>query len=184
MTEKISGVVEAVSKPKDVRTKNGAFKRVGFKLGETWYNSFGKTVPEVRKGDSVTFEASEGEYGWDIKGEIAVANAPQAPRTGDGRPVVERPYDVGIKVGHAITNAVSIVGPIAVGDDEAAYAKSIEKWARFIIRISNKLNENFSTIAGNKPAAPAVVPPPTAPVAPPAPPAVNKVDDFDDDVPF
>ena len=147
---KITGAVEAVSS-QEKRAKGGIMYRIGIKVGGEWYNQFKKTKPTVQKGDEVTFTWKQTEYGKDIDGDLLVTEAGESS-TGDGRPASSakapagrgNSFDSGIKVGHALNNAVALV---VAGTVKPAKGKTtietIENVAWQIIKLSQKMVIEF-----------------------------------------
>lgn len=157
----------------------------------------GKDFYAVQEGDEIEFMYEVNEYNgkdyYNVKssnvrlvssgvgsvskpaGKPAAAPAKAAPASTP----VARAGDAGIKVGHAINNAVQVC--VAAGDTSDA---AIEAVAVRILRLSKKLETAYLDIVADAPAAAPEPEKPKAKAKPVDDEPPKSVADFDDDVPF
>lgn len=179
----IKGIVQAVA-CEDVTGKFGPQKKVKIKVGDAWYSGFIKPsewpTPPLREGDTVAFEVvRRGEYD-NIKAPISVATSVPNPAVKGQSSAYSGSNLAGVKVGHALNNAVQLA--IASGDTSL---KTIYDHAVTILNVGYELENRFDSIikaaAERKHAAAEKVK--AVPKVEPTPaPATDT--DFDDEVPF
>lgn len=197
------GLITRVSSKENAPNKFGKSWKIGIQLDEvdTWYNiSFAKKDAEALglvKGRVVSFEYSTDDYGNKIDPktiEVSREAAPAKAAASGGAPAGKSwSGEKGVKVGHAINNAVQLA--IASGDLEL---KNIHKFAVNILTLSVKLEGQYEAIIAKatdkaEPApAPATDPAPAKPATKPKaapkkaePAPAPEADAFeDDDIPF
>lgn len=171
MSETIQGTVTAANcKP---RGKKG-MKSTGLQIDGVWYNVFAKDDFSNYEGGDVSFEATEGEYGWDVDvktlklhkdkppAQTRAAASASSGSTRSGGPL-------GPTIGNALNNATLLIVHKLVPIGAEGVAAVLEKTTRGILALAEKLS---------RPAA--------APVAqaPPPPPPTPEPSFEDDDIPF
>lgn len=152
--------------------------------GKTYYNAKSSQIKLVAKGTGQAQAAAK-------SAPKPAASAPARSANTGGSSGAKPPYEAGIKVGHAINNAVQLVcaeeGPITLA--------AIEQKAIAILKLSRRLEQGFESIFDNSyqplgtKAAPQPEPEPEpepepTPEPEPEKPAPASIADFDDDIPF
>lgn len=208
-------IIEAVKDDGGSKGKFGWQHKIGIKVGGEWYGGWTAKSAEdqgLEVGRLVSFEATEnGQYKNFVAKTLKVSKSTEPAPSGAaaaGKPTAAKTdYQAGVKVGHAINNAVALAIAAKTTDIE-----SIGKLAISILKLSKRLEDAFPTVMGAaKPEAKpkpepkveeveeveeeeeeAAPPPPpkatkpkvTKPKAVPPPPAPEADDGFDDDIPF
>lgn len=149
----IKGVAEAVScKEGNDHPKYGKSYQVSIKVDDEWYGAFTKKTADqlgIGKGRLVSFTYTEnGKYkNFDPKSLVVSESAETASgkSTTGGNAYSGSTGSAGIKVGHAINNAVALVasGKVPVED---SILRTIHGQAVRILALSVKLEAQFNTI--------------------------------------
>lgn len=208
--ETIKGTVEAVKDDGGSKGKFGFQHKLGIKIDGDWYGGWTKKSAEdlgIEEGRTVSFEFTEnGQYKNFVEKTIKVSKSTESAPAAAGKPTAAKAdYTAGVKVGHAINNAVLLAIAAKTTDME-----SIGKIAVDVLKLSARLESAYPAIAdaANKAAAAktkAAAPPAEeeqeeeqeeAPAPPPkktaakskapakaAPPPADDAG-FDDDIPF
>lgn len=166
----------------------GKNEKFNIKVGKDFYS--------VQEGDEIEFMFDVSEYNGkeycNVKSSKVVlrskggggaspaksaASAAAAPKQASAAPTAPRASDAGIKVGHAINNAVQIAIASGMQTDMA----EIAAFARDILKLSKKLEGEYMSIVTDAPVAEA---PATKAEKPKAQEPAKPVSEFDDDIPF
>lgn len=152
MTQQIKGIIEAANDKGAIKGKFGTQYRVSIKVDGEWYNGFMNKSAEslgLEEGRLVTFTAvQKGDFLNIDPKSLKVSPAP-AEASGSKAPAQGKPAysgnssTAGIKVGHAINNAVNLA--IAEGKTDL---RTIHTHAARILALSVKLEAQFPTIVG------------------------------------
>lgn len=144
----LKGVVESTNS-KPITTKYGKKNKIGLKIEGNWYNVLlGDDVDAAKyKGKLVSFSYSETDYGKSIDAKtLKVAeNAGTASHTGGAK--AKGDYNVGVKVGHAINNGVTMAIAAKAAGSKAPLLQLAEVYAAEIIKLSLRLEASYEEIA-------------------------------------
>jgi len=194
-TGNINGVIEKVySKAGNPHPKYGISYNVGITVNGERYSAFLKqdaSALGLEVGKTVSFSAVQsGEYlNFDPK-SLKVSSGASVQNTSSAPAAAAKPYagDKGVKIGHAITNAVNLAIAAGAFTNKAIYDRAID-----ILLISAKIDARYEAIVATnqealveKPVESAKPKAAQKPKAEPAPPKLApEPDPFDDDeVPF
>lgn len=184
----IKGVVSRVS-----AKQNSRGYTMGLCINDNWYNLFDKYDTSAKFRDKlVSFDYTEDDRGFKkVNPNSMVVAEPEAsrPTTGTAAPT-SRAYtsnETGIKVGHALNNAVQL----AIADKDTSEGNILDR-AEQILSLSVSLEKDFSRIVseakeGNvkkQEAPPTPVRRGRKPNAAKQEVVAESSDDFDDDLPF
>ncbi len=145
----VKGTVEQVSQ-KEEQGRKGKYYKIGLKIEGDWYNGINNKKVSVEEGDLVSFATEQnGEYeniNFKSLKVSETAEAPERPSKSAGSTSGKGSYsgsggNSGIKVGHAINNAVLLA--IAAKDTslKAIYGHAVD-----ILTMSVALEQRFDGI--------------------------------------
>lgn len=151
MSEQIKGIVEQVNDRGAKKGRYGIQHQISIKVGGDWYGGFTKKSAEdmgLEEGKLVTFTATQsGDYlNFDAK-TLKISSSPDSQgsskaKASSGGSVGGSSSQAGIKVGHAINNAVQL----AIAEGKAGDLKHIHKRAVGILALSVKLEAQFGGV--------------------------------------
>lgn len=151
MSEQIKGIIEQVNDRGAKKGRYGIQHQISIKVGGDWYGGFTKKSAEdmgLEEGKLVTFTATQsGDYlNFDAKTLKVSSSAGTQSSSSKGKTssgsAGGSSSQAGIKVGHAINNAVQL----AIAEGKTGDLKHIHKRAVGILALSMKLEAQYAGV--------------------------------------